>query len=202
MNEKIISIILTGGRSSRMNFENKSFLKFNGITFIETIINSIKTISNQIYINANQDSDQYKKFGYPIVEDSHTGHKGPLAGIHSVLEIFKNQDEEVWFAVFPTDAPIINLKIFEYYNKIDKKNCRCLISKIDNIIEPMFSMWSSKCYEHLDYILKNNDGYKIMKFAEEIKYKFVEFEREKELEFFNVNNFEDYEKLQLLMKSK
>ena len=42
MNEKLISVILTGGKSSRMNNQNKSFLKIKQINFIENIVNSLK----------------------------------------------------------------------------------------------------------------------------------------------------------------
>ena len=41
------------------------------------------------------------------------------------------------------------------------------ISKINGSVEPMFSFWSIKSFSYLDQILNNNDGYKIMKFAEE-----------------------------------
>ena len=40
MKNKLISVILTGGKSSRMNYLNKSFLKINDQFFIEKIIDS------------------------------------------------------------------------------------------------------------------------------------------------------------------
>mgnify|MGYP003968082611 CR=1 FL=1 len=42
MNIKLISVILTGGKSSRMHSLNKSFLKINDQFFIEKIISSLK----------------------------------------------------------------------------------------------------------------------------------------------------------------
>ena len=49
---KLISVILTGGKSSRMGYENKSFLKFNNKNFIEILTNSLKDKSYEIIINA------------------------------------------------------------------------------------------------------------------------------------------------------
>ena len=42
MDEKLICVVLTGGKSSRMNNQNKSFLKIKEINFIENIVNSLK----------------------------------------------------------------------------------------------------------------------------------------------------------------
>ncbi len=189
---KLISVILTGGKSSRMGYENKSFLKFNNKYFIEILTNSLKDKSYEVIINANRDIQKYEELGYRVVKDKIEGYKGPLAGLHSVLDLYKNTDEDLWFALFPTDAPIINTKIIDIFLSISKKNNNAYISKINNIIEPMFSFWSLNIYENLENVLLNNDGYKIMKFADEIGFDFVNFTKDKKIEFFNVNDKNDY----------
>ena len=189
---KLISVILTGGKSSRMGYENKSFLKFNNKNFIEILTNSLKDKSYEIIINANRDIQKYEELGYRVVKDKIEGYKGPLAGLHSALDLYKNSDEDLWFALFPTDAPIINTKIIDIFLSISKKNNNAYISKINNIVEPMFSFWSLKIYKNLENVLLNNDGYKIMKFADEIGFDFVNFTKDKKVEFFNVNDKDDY----------
>ena len=57
MKNKLISVILTGGKSSRMNYLNKSFLKISDQFFIEKIINSLKEKTEIVCINANNDID-------------------------------------------------------------------------------------------------------------------------------------------------
>ena len=192
---KLISVILTGGKSSRMGYENKSFLKFNNKNFIEILTNSLKEKSDEIIINANRDIQKYEELGYRVVKDKIEGYKGPLAGLHSALDLYKNNDEDLWFALFPTDAPIINTKLIDIFLSISKKNNNVYISKINNIIEPMFSFWSLKIYKNLENVLLNNDGYKIMKFADEIGFDFVNFTKDKKVEFFNVNDKDDYTEL-------
>ena len=192
---KLISVILTGGKSSRMGFENKSFLKIKDKSFIEILTESLKYKSHEIIINANRDINKYKVFGYKVVSDKIDGYKGPLAGLHSALDLYKNSKEDLWFAIFPTDAPIINTGIIDNFFSITEKKNKVYICKIDNIIEPMFSFWSSKLFLELNEVLLKNNGYKIMKFAEEVGYEFINFQKNKKIEFFNVNDKNDYTEL-------
>jgi molybdopterin-guanine dinucleotide biosynthesis protein A len=59
----------------------------------------------------------------------------------------------------------------------------------------MFSFWSIKSFDYLESILQKNDGYKIMKFAQEIGFEYLNFEKKSKADFFNVNSPEDYESL-------
>ena len=192
---KLISVILTGGKSSRMGYENKSFLKIKDKSFIEILTESLKYKSHEIIINANRDINKYKVFGYKVVSDKIDGYKGPLVGLHSALDLYKNSKEDIWFALFPTDAPIINTGIIDNFFSITEKKKKVYICKIDNIIEPMFSFWSSKIFLELNEVLLKNNGYKIMKFAEEVGYEFINFQKNKKIEFFNVNDKNDYTEL-------
>ena len=151
--------------------------------------------SNDIIINANRDISKYKIFGYKVVSDKIGGYKGPLAGLHSALDLYKISKEDLWFALFPTDAPIINTGIIDNFISITEKKSKVYICKIDNIIEPMFSFWSSKIFTELNEVLLKNNGYKIMKFAEEIGFDYINFKKNKKIEFFNVNDKNDYTEL-------
>ena len=188
----LVITVLTGGRSSRMNYQNKSFLKIYDKTIIEVLLDQLNKLKCKIIINVNDDLDKYSKLGYELVPDEIKGRKGPLAGLHSVMSKYKKSKKNIWFAMLPTDAPVINLNLFKEFEKIPQKIKNSYISKIDGKTEPMFSFWSIKSYEKLDRILNLYDGYKIMKFAEEIGYEYINIEKENELEFFNINNLEDY----------
>ena len=192
---KLISVILTGGKSSRMGYENKSFLKIKDKSFIEILIESLKEKSDEIIINANRDISNYEDFGYKVVSDKFDGYRGPLAGLHSAIDLYKNSKEDLWFALVPTDAPIINTGIIDKFISITEKKNMVYICKINNIIEPMFSFWSSKIYVNLNEVLLKNNGYKIMKFAEENGFNFINFQKKKKIEFFNVKDKSDYTEL-------
>ena len=200
MNKNLISVILTGGKSSRMNFQNKSFLKLDNKFFIENIIANLEQKVSKIIINANNDIDKYQYLNLEIVRDKISGYKGPLAGLHSAMYNYQNTKEDLWFAILPTDAPIINSDYIDLFKVQDKIKEMAFISKINGSVEPMFSFWSIKSFSYLDQILNNNDGYKIMKFAEEIGFNYLNVSKKSEAEFFNVNNQEDYEILLDLLK--
>jgi molybdopterin-guanine dinucleotide biosynthesis protein A len=200
VNKNLISVILTGGKSSRMNFQNKSFLKLDNKFFIENIIANLEQKVSKIIINANNDTDKYQYLNLEIVRDKISGYKGPLAGLHSAMYNYQNTKEDLWFAILPTDAPIINSDYIDLFKVQDKIKEMAFISKINGSVEPMFSFWSIKSFSYLDQILNNNDGYKIMKFAEEIGFKYLNVSKKSEAEFFNVNNQEDYEILLDLLK--
>ena len=200
MNKNLISVILTGGKSSRMNFQNKSFLKLDNKFFIENIIANLEQKVSKIIINANNDIDKYQYLNLEIVRDKISGYKGPLAGLHSAMYNYQNTKEDLWFAILPTDAPIINSDYIDLFKVQDKIKEMAFISKINGSVEPMFSFWSIKSFSYLDQILSNNDGYKIMKFAEEIGFNYLNVSKKSEAEFFNVNNQEDYEILLDLLK--
>lgn len=175
-----------------MEFQNKSFLKIHNKTFIELLLDQLKILGYEIVINVNDDEEKYSKFGFKLVADKIKGRKGPLTGLHSVMSLYEKTKKNIWFAMLPTDAPLINLNLFSEFEKIQTKNKNSYISKIDGKIEPMFSFWSINSFERLDRILNLNDGYKIMKFAEEIGFEYLSIKKEKKLEFFNINNQEDY----------
>ena len=200
MNKKLISVILTGGKSSRMDFQNKSFLKIGNKFFIENIIANLEQKVSKIIINANNDIEKYQYLNLEIVRDKISGYKGPLAGLHSAMYNYQNTKEDLWFAILPTDAPIINSDYIDLFKVQDKIKEMAFISKINGSVEPMFSFWSIKSFSYLDQILNNNDGYKIMKFAEEIGFKYLNVSKKSDAEFFNVNNQEDYEILLDLLK--
>ena len=57
------------------------------------------------------------------------------------------------------------------------------------------SLFGHQKYLELNEVLSKNNGYKIMKFAEEVGYEFINFQKNKQIEFFNVNDKNDYTEL-------
>ena len=200
MSKKIVGAILTGGKSSRMNYINKSFLNINNKDFIEIIINTLSKRLEKIYINANQDLDKYQKFNRPIVSDFIKGFKGPLAGLHSIMKQFENDKSDIWFALVPTDAPFIPIEYIDNFINYTCVNNSVCISRINNKIEPMFSFWSIKTLEIIEKELIKSDGVKIMKIAEDLKYDIIDFNTINEIEFMNINTNEDYLKIKNLSR--
>ena len=79
---EICALVLAGGKSSRMNGNNKAFLKYKSSTFIESIISELKDF-NKIYISVDN-KEKYKNLNYELIEDEFE-EIGPIGGIYSVL---------------------------------------------------------------------------------------------------------------------
>ena len=75
------SVILAGGRSSRMGGGDKCLLPLGGKTLIARIIDAVAPQACDILINTNSDPAPFLPFGLPVLPDVITGFQGPLAGI-------------------------------------------------------------------------------------------------------------------------
>ncbi|MFQ0995817.1 molybdenum cofactor guanylyltransferase MobA [Gilliamella sp. CG25] len=81
----ITTIILAGGKSTRMNGNDKGLLQLNGKPLYQHVINRIESQTDFIMINCNRNLNQYQKAGYPTFIDDLAGYHGPLSGIYSGL---------------------------------------------------------------------------------------------------------------------
>ncbi|MDR3305463.1 MAG: molybdenum cofactor guanylyltransferase [Clostridiales Family XIII bacterium] len=93
------AVILAGGRSSRMG-TNKAFLRLNGKTFIEIMLEKV-TAYEEIFISSNE-PDLYAFIGIPVVPDRANG-LGPMEGIRASLEAADFD----YVSFLPCDAPLI-----------------------------------------------------------------------------------------------
>ncbi len=86
--------ILAGGKSSRMNYNNKALLSYKEKKFIEHIIEAGKEYKEIIIVSNN--IEEYKDFNVRVVKDIYKGN-GPLSGIHSALinsSTFQEEDRK------------------------------------------------------------------------------------------------------------
>ncbi|WP_085246984.1 molybdenum cofactor guanylyltransferase MobA [Gilliamella mensalis] len=81
----ITAIILAGGKSTRMNGDDKGLLLLNQKPLYQHVIDRIKHQTNSIMINCNNNVSQYQTAGYPVFSDVLKGYFGPLSGVYSGL---------------------------------------------------------------------------------------------------------------------
>jgi molybdopterin-guanine dinucleotide biosynthesis protein A len=102
--------ILAGGKSRRMDAQDKAFLTFNGRTFLEHILTQVATFP-EILISATPSAHQqrYTRFGFPIIPDEYVEH-GPIGGIYSVLHACRSP----FLLVLSCDMPFFERTLAEY----------------------------------------------------------------------------------------
>ena len=74
-------IILSGGKSSRMNYQDKAWLPYEGKPLIHHTIKRISSQVSQILVSTNHSDSRYDKLPYACIPDLNTNFEGPLAGI-------------------------------------------------------------------------------------------------------------------------
>ena len=82
---KISTIILAGGRATRMGGADKGLLTLKEKPLIAWVLDHIRHQSDEIMISANRNIAQYACYGYPVITDKIEGFQGPLAGLHSAM---------------------------------------------------------------------------------------------------------------------
>lgn len=75
------SVILAGGRSSRMGVSDKCLLPLDGKPLIAHVLTALMPQTGDMLINTNSDPRPFLKFGLPVLPDAIPGFQGPLAGI-------------------------------------------------------------------------------------------------------------------------
>ena len=187
----VASVIMTGGKSRRMNNKNKSFIKLNDIPLITYVIKSISLQSNYIVINANRDINLYNEFGYDVVSDSIKDYPGPLAGVLSGMDwILKSHLKCKWLFTSPTDAPFIPNDIIErLYLSCIKNKKYISLSKSKGRVHPVFALWNLSLVEDLrKSIIKGTR--KVEDFTINYNPSIVDFYGDID-PFFNINTPED-----------
>ena len=185
--------ILAGGKSSRMNYRNKAFLKYEEDYFIERIIKALEDYEEIIIISNNP--EEYTEFGLKVFKDIYPS-QGPLSGIHSALNHIKND----YCLVVACDMPFINKEVVNYLGNI-KEDYEILIPKFQERLQPLCAIYKKSCKDIMEKELINNSNKLIktcfkfsMKVVEE--FPFIEKIHKKEIKnFYNINTVHEYENL-------
>lgn len=184
--------ILAGGKSSRMNYNNKALLSYKEKRFIEHIIEAGKDYKEVIIISNNL--EEYKGFNLRIVEDIYKGN-GPLSGIHSAL-INSTTDKVLCIAC---DMPLITKEtlniIGNYQEEYD-----VLVPKVSERLQPLCGVYSKNIISKIEEAIKENNN-KLQLLIRTLNLKIIEGDINSkfiEQDFLNINTEKEYKELEEL----
>ena len=184
--------ILAGGKSSRMNYNNKALLNYKEKKFIEHIIDAGKDYKEIIIISNNK--EEYKGFNLRVVEDIYKGN-GPLSGIHSAL-MHSNTDEVLCIAC---DMPLITKKTLDILGNYNG-DYDVLVPLVGDRLQPLCSIYSKKIVPNLKEAIKENNN-KLQSLIKSLNYKVIEGNENIkfiEQDFLNINTEKEYHELEEL----
>ena len=144
---EICALVLAGGKSSRMNGNNKAFLKYQDKTFIENILEVLKKF-NKIYISVDN-IEKYNYLNYELMEDKYK-EIGPIGGIYSAL----SEIHEEYVFITACDMPKISERIIEILRRNLNKDDKCIVFKDENErIYPLGGIYSKECLPFIEKMI-------------------------------------------------
>lgn len=183
-------MILAGGKSRRMNFNDKSLQKINKYSLIDRVIVRAKKQVDYLLINSNSDHIKNNYNEYIVIKDTIKGNLGPLAGVLTGLEWIKKKDSEInWLITFPVDSPFFPSDLVDIFlSHVNEE--QIIVAESNSRIHPVFAMWNKNLIPYLKETL-NNRNLKIDEFTKNFKMKVVKFPFIDYDPFFNINNQDD-----------
>jgi len=184
--EKITGVVLAGGQGRRMGGVDKGLTLLQGRPFIEWVLARFSPQVDEVLINANQNLEQYARFGYRVIPDEIGGFAGPLAGLHRGLA--EAQHELV--ATVPCDSPFLPEDLVERLHKeLTAANAQLAVAKTFTQAHPVFCLCRRDVLGHLSEFL-NSGGRKIDAWYATLKVAEVPFDAQAEA-FSNINTREE-----------
>ena len=101
--DRIVGLILAGGRGSRMGGEDKGLVEFNGKPMVEHVLAALRPQVAEVLINANRNEEAYRQTGCRVVPDAVAGFAGPLAGVSAGMHAMTCTH----VLVLPCDGPFV-----------------------------------------------------------------------------------------------
>ena len=112
---KTYGVILAGGRSSRFDGEDKSWITWQDQPLIQHTITRIHPQVDVILISANRHIERYQTLGFSVIADAVPDYQGPLMGIYSVMDYLSkqhaNEIKNIQLLIAPCDMPLLPLDL-------------------------------------------------------------------------------------------
>ena len=196
----ITSIILAGGRSSRLGREKLAEV-IAGKSLIKRAVSTLISLSQEILIviSQKQARSSLSLYTYPeakTVLDLYPG-KGSLIGIYTGLVNSTN----FLNLVVACDMPFLNLDLLHYMVKV-APGFDVVIPRIDDQMEPLHAVYSKNCIGPMESLIKQ-DNLKVTAFFDSVKVRYIgkeemdRFDPER-LSFFNINTEADLKRARIL----
>ena len=179
--------VLSGGKSSRMNHEDKGLIEFNGFSVLSRITKLSYKYSDDVFIITNDNHEEYEKLHPYIYSDILDNYQGPLSGIFTALSKCKNR----YVIILPCDGPFIKEDYFEKFISYTEDQ-NILVAKTGDRLQPVYARLESSLKDNLKVFLETGER-KIDKWYTACGYKEILFEQSDEM-FININSKYDIEK--------
>jgi len=189
--------ILVGGRGKRIRAE-KGLLELHGKKFVEIMLEKFGDCNTVLVCRDDEQKRLYEKFGKVIVDE--VKDFGPLAGIYSALNYFKD-----FVLVVAVDMPLVRRELAEFIYKIAREtNADAVIPTWrDGKKEPLLACYSFNAVKEIRKSIIAGER-RVIKPMERLNVLYYSIEKlkvfdERLLSFINVNTKNDLEMVKCLL---
>lgn len=188
-------IILAGGEARRAGGREKYLFSYEGKTFIQRLISTLRESVDEIIIVA-RDESQCSKFGdIPdvIVVTDIRKCTGPIGGLHAGI----NASNGDTLFVVACDMPFVNKDVVKRLFEITDDFDAVIPCWNDEMLEPLHAVYKKKALE--DY-MKSHKSLSMREMVKNIRSCYMNVDNLKDIDpelrtFTNINHLEELEKL-------
>ncbi len=197
---KTCGVILSGGKSRRMEGKDKAFLKIGRKTLLGRSIENLDKQVEFVAINTNSADQKYKKYGLPVLKDIASGYLGPLAGVLTAM-LWAEKKGYKNVVTVAVDTPFFPENFVEKMKEEKiKSQAKIVLARSFSIeykkfvVHPTFGLWSNSLNEDLTESLDKGTR-KVLDWVFRHPVGYVNFVNEGIDPFFNINQNEDLDAL-------
>ncbi len=182
----IAGVILAGGKARRLGGQDKGLVDLCGRPLIEYSIQALAPQVQPLLISANRNLEQYRTFGYAVIEDNFGSYEGPLAGLWRALQATQNPI----LAALPCDAPLAPGNfVTRLRTQFNPGQTLAAIAHDGKRLQPLFGLFSRDVLPSLTIFLEQG-GRKVQAWVNSLKPVHVDFSDCPQA-FQNINTPED-----------
>jgi molybdopterin-guanine dinucleotide biosynthesis protein A len=182
----VTGIVLAGGQGRRMGGVDKGLQLLEGRPMVARAIERLAPQVETIVVNANQNMEAYRAFGFPVVSDAVGGFAGPLAGLHAGLQA----THTLLAVTVPCDSPFLPADLVaRLHAALETQSAELAVAKTGAQAHPVFCLVRRRVLSHLEDFLQSG-GRKIDAWYASLAVVEVSFDDQPEA-FSNINTREE-----------
>ncbi|SFV83067.1 Molybdopterin-guanine dinucleotide biosynthesis protein MobA [hydrothermal vent metagenome] len=185
----ITTVILSGGRSSRMQGEDKGLILLNDKPMISYVVDVVDDRAGRLLISANRNIDAYQQYG-EVIRDELTDFQGPLAGIAKAMA----EADTPYLLTLPCDSPLVNeILVDRLIQCMADKDMDICVADDGSHIHPTFAIMKTSLKDNLLAFLDSGER-KLGLWIKQNDFQKVDFSDQPKV-FINLNNPQDFDKI-------
>ena len=188
-----VCVVLAGGLARRMGGGAKGLLPLGGKPILDHIITRLKPQCARIVLNVNGPTEEFERFGLPIIADTIPDHAGPLAGILAALDwMAETHPDSTTLLSVATDTPFVPDDLVAKLDAARSEAGTALACAFSNgRIHPPFSLWPVRVRDALRTALLQDKERKMETVMTRFGYAVARWDTQPIDPFFNINTPED-----------